>query len=177
VDFALHNTLPPGTVTYEEVRAQSTIDLCLVTTGLIDKVIESEVDRNLDHDLDQLPISTTLDVAVQHLEKRPRKTWNRVDERLYEKTLRRSLPPLRKPLTETALDAYTNEVTSAIQKAISKAVPDTFPSSHTRAGWTEECKAVLVETKRLKRAHSRHYAEEIWEAYRDARNHRARTIN
>lgn len=72
-DFALHNTLPPGTVTYEEGRAQTTIDLCLVTTGLIDRVTKSEVDRNLDHDLDHLPISTALDLAVQRLEKKPRK--------------------------------------------------------------------------------------------------------
>lgn len=72
-DFALHNTLPPGTVTYEEGQAQSTIDLCLVTSGLINKVTKSEVDRSLDHDSDHLPISTTLDLAVQRPEKRPRK--------------------------------------------------------------------------------------------------------
>ena len=91
-DFALHNTLPPGTVTYEEGRAQTTIDLCLVTTRLIDRVTKSEVDRNLDHDSDHLPISTTLDLAVQRLEKRPRKDWKRLDEKLYTKTLRHSLP-------------------------------------------------------------------------------------
>ncbi|KAF2844552.1 hypothetical protein T440DRAFT_355671, partial [Plenodomus tracheiphilus IPT5] len=28
-DFGLHSTLPPGTVTYEEGRSRSTIDLCL----------------------------------------------------------------------------------------------------------------------------------------------------
>ena len=72
-DFALHNTLPPGTVTYEEGRAQSTIDLCLVTTGLINRVIKSEVDRDIDHNSDHLLISTILDFAVYRLEKRLRK--------------------------------------------------------------------------------------------------------
>jgi hypothetical protein len=72
-DFALYNTLLLGTVTYKEGRAQTTIDLCLVTAGLIDRVTRSEVDRNLDYDLDYLPISTTLDLAVQRLEKKPRK--------------------------------------------------------------------------------------------------------
>ena len=81
-DFALHNTLLPGAVTYEEGRAQSTIDLCLVTTGLINRVVKSEVDRNLDHDSDHLPISTTLDLAMQRLEKRPRKNWKRLDEKI-----------------------------------------------------------------------------------------------
>ena len=93
-DFALHNTLPPGTITYEEGQSQTTIDLCLVTTGLIDKVIKSEVDRNLDHDLDHLLICTTLDLSVQRLEKRPRKDWKRLDVKLYTKTLRHSLPLL-----------------------------------------------------------------------------------
>jgi hypothetical protein len=129
------------------------------------------------HDSDHLPISTTLDLAVQRLEKRPRKDWKRLDEKLYTKTLRHSLPPLRRPLTKTALDAYTSEVTFAIQNAISKAVPDSLPSSHARAGWTEECRAVLAETKQLKRAHNQHHTEETWEAYRVARNNKARTIS
>jgi hypothetical protein len=114
---------------------------------------------------------------VQRLEKRLRKNWKKLDERLYIKTLGRSLPPLRRPLTKTALDTYTREVTSAIQNAISKAVPDTLPSSHARAGWTEECRTVLAEAKRLKRVHSQHHTAETWEAYRAARNHKARTIH
>lgn len=93
-DFALHNTPPLGTVTYKEGRAQSATDLCLVTAGLIRQVTKSEVDRNLDHDSDHLPISTALDLAVQYLEKRPRKNGKRSDEKLYTKTLNHSLPPL-----------------------------------------------------------------------------------
>jgi exonuclease III len=133
-DFALHNTLPPGTVTYEEGRSQSTIDLCLVTTGLIEQVIKSEVNRSLDHDSDHLPISTTLDLTVQCLEKKPRKDWRRLNEKLYTKALRRSLPPLRRPLTKAALDSYTAEVTAAIQDAIHEAVPETYPSTYTHEG-------------------------------------------
>jgi hypothetical protein len=67
-------------------------------------------------------------------------------------------------------------VTAAIQSAIDKAVPEVHLSSYTREGWTEDCTAVLAETKRLKRAHSRHHTEETWEAYCVARNHKARTI-
>jgi hypothetical protein len=176
-DFALYNTLSPGTTTYEEGRSQSTIDLCLATTGLIDRVIRSEVDRSLDHDSDHLPISTTLDLTLQRLEKKPRKDWKRLNEQTYLRALKHSLPSLRRPLTKAALDTYTGEVTAAIQNAIHKAVPEAQPSSYTREGWTEECKTVLAETKRLKRAHNRHHTEETWEAHRAARNHKARTIS
>ena len=41
-DFALHDTLPLGTVTYEEGRAQSTIGLCLVTAGLINRIVSRD---------------------------------------------------------------------------------------------------------------------------------------
>lgn len=41
-DFALHNTLLPGAVTYEQGRAQSTIDLCFVTAGLINRIVSRD---------------------------------------------------------------------------------------------------------------------------------------
>ncbi|KAF5845853.1 hypothetical protein GGP41_009627 [Bipolaris sorokiniana] len=134
--LVIHNVYNPPktsrTTTYEEGRSQSTIDLCLVTTGLIDKVIKSEVDRGLDHNSDHLPISTTLDLTVQQLKKEPRKDWKRLDEKEYTKALRHALPPLRRPLTKAALDAYTGEVTAAIQNAIHKAKPHRASDRVTR---------------------------------------------
>lgn len=56
-DFDLNSTLRPGTITYEERNSRSTIDLCLVTVGL--------VERDLDHDSEHLPISTIIDMRVQ----------------------------------------------------------------------------------------------------------------
>ena len=50
------------------------------------------------------------------------------------------------------------------------------PSEHAREGWTTECKAALAEAKRLRRIHSQRNTDESWEAYRTARNHKARTI-
>jgi hypothetical protein len=40
-DFGLNSTLPPGAITYEERALRTTIDLCLVTVGLVDRVIRS----------------------------------------------------------------------------------------------------------------------------------------
>jgi Endonuclease-reverse transcriptase len=78
-DFDLSNTLLPGTITYEEGTWQSTIDLCLVTVGLVDRVIRSEVDRDLDHDSDHLPISTVLDITIQQLERTTKRKWKQLD--------------------------------------------------------------------------------------------------
>jgi hypothetical protein len=144
--------------------------------GLVDRVIRSQVDRNLDHDSDHLPISTTIDMRTQQLNATPRRDWKRSDEKTYYKTLKRALPPLRRPATKTALDAYVQEIVEAVQGAIDKAVPYARPSDHVRQGWSEECSAVLAEAKRLKRVHSQRHTDESWEAYRAARNHKARTI-
>jgi hypothetical protein len=40
-DFDLSSTLAPGTIIYEEAARQTTIDLCLVTVGLVDRMIRS----------------------------------------------------------------------------------------------------------------------------------------
>jgi hypothetical protein len=120
-DFNLSNTLLPGTITYQAGAARTTIDLCLATLGLVDRVIRSQVDRDLDHDSDHLPIST-VDMRIQQLDVTPRRDWKRLDEKTYYKTLKRALPSLRRPATKTALDAYVQEIVDAIQGAIDKAI-------------------------------------------------------
>jgi hypothetical protein len=142
-DFNLDSTLPPGTITYEEKTSRTTIDLCLVTLGLVDRVIRSQVNRDLDHDSDHLPISTVIDMRVQQLETLPKRDWKRLDEGACHKALRRALPPLRRPANKTALDTYVQEVVKAIQKTIDQAIAYTRPSNYIREGWSEECRAVL----------------------------------
>jgi len=175
-DFNLGSTLPPGTITYEERTSRTTIDLCLVTVGLVDRVVRSQVDRDLDHDSDHLPISTVIDMRIQQLDATPKRDWKRLDEAVYNKALKQALPPLRRPANKTALDTYVQEIVGAIREAIDKAIPYSRPSDRIREGWSEECRAVLAEAKRLKRVHSQRHTGESWEAYRAARNHKARTI-
>ncbi|KAJ3454759.1 hypothetical protein MRS44_013359 [Fusarium solani] len=148
-DYNLTNTLAPGTITYEESNRQTTIDLCLVTLGLVDRVIRCEVDRDLDHDSDHLPIVTFLDVSVKQLSREPSRSWKSIDEKKFRSAVLSKLPPQRRPRTRNALD---------------------------RRGWDEECTQVLTEAKRLGRLHNLYHTEETWEAYRMARNHKGRVI-
>jgi hypothetical protein len=127
-DFNLYSTLPPGTITYEEGTSRTIIDLCLVTVGLINRVIRSQVDQDLDHDSDHLSISTVIYLWVQQLDTSPKQDWKRLDEGMYHKALRQALPPLRRPADKIALDTYVQEVVGAIQRAIDKAIPHTRPS-------------------------------------------------
>ena len=45
----------------------------MVSIGLLDRVIRSEVDREMDHDSDYLPISTVLDLSVRHQKDKARR--------------------------------------------------------------------------------------------------------
>jgi hypothetical protein len=71
-DFNLDSTLPPRTITYEEGTSRTTIDLCLVTVGLVNRVIRSQVNQDLNHDSNHLPISTVIDMRVQQLNTSPK---------------------------------------------------------------------------------------------------------
>ncbi|KAJ3453598.1 hypothetical protein MRS44_017845 [Fusarium solani] len=148
-DYNLTNTLAPGTITYEENNRRTTIDLCLVTLGLVDRVIRCEVDRDLDHDSDHLPVVIFLDVSVKQLRREPSRSWKSIDEKKFRSAVLNKLPPQRRPRTRNALN---------------------------RPGWDEECTQVLAEAKRLRRLHNLYHTEETWEAYRAARNHKGRVI-
>jgi ribonuclease HI len=175
-DFCLSNTLPAGTITFQEAAWRSTIDLCLVTAGLVDRVIRSEVEHDLNHDSDHLPISTEIHMTIKQAQQTGKRNYKRINEENYVKALKEALPPLRRPTTKTAIDNYVQEIVRAIKGAAEKTTPQTNVTPQSREGWTDECKKVLMETKRLRRLHSQYGTEETWEAYRAARNHKTRTI-
>lgn len=174
--FGLTNTLHEGSITYEECNAQSTIDLCWITIGLLDRLVKSIVDRELDHDSDHFPITTVLDMNIKHKDVKPKRNWKKLDEMKLCEALRQTLPQLQRPRTKAALDRCTSNLVEAIDEAVEKVLPETRYSTKSRESWTDECSRTLAESKRLRRAHCREHTEESWEAYRAARYTKTRTI-
>lgn len=175
-EYDLTSQLPAGTVTYEEGESRTTIDLCLTTIGLTDKIIRCEIDDKAKHDSDHLPIVTSFNLAVPRHQQQGKRNWKAIDETAYTKTLRNTLPDLQRPRTRTSLDRYVQEIVETISTAIDKAVPITFHSHRSKAGWNNECSEILAKTKQLRRIHSREHTEQSWEAYRAARNQKGRVI-
>lgn len=174
--FSMTNTLQHGAVTYEERGAQSTIDLCWKTLGLLDRLIKSEVDRELDHNSDHLPITTTVDLGVKNQEKEATRNWRRLDEKKLRDVLRHTLPQRLKPRTKTALDRYAKILIDAIDTAVEKVLPKARRSPKAKDGWNDECTRALADSKRLRRLYCIDHTEKNWEAYRAARNVKTRTI-
>lgn len=79
--FGLTNTLYEGAITYEERSAYSTIDLYWITLGLLDRLIKSRVDSELDHDSDHFPITTMVDMSVKRKDREPRRNWKKLDDK------------------------------------------------------------------------------------------------
>ncbi|KAG6979043.1 RNA-directed DNA polymerase from mobile element jockey [Fusarium oxysporum f. sp. conglutinans] len=175
-DYCLTSNLAPGTITYEERGGRTTIDLCLTTAGLMDRLIQCEIETDMDHDSDHLPITTSLDLNTIKMIAKPRRNWKALDEKTFTRVLQRELPPQRRSRIKTALDRHVEEVMAAITAAVDEAVPKTAPSPRSKPGWNEECAAALAESKRLRRRHSLYRTEETWEAYRAARNDKGRVI-
>ena len=65
----------------------------MITIGLVDRLVKSEVDRGLDHDSDHLPISTVLDLTVQQLERTTKKDWRKLNEKAYRRAFKNTLLP------------------------------------------------------------------------------------
>jgi ribonuclease HI len=168
--------LEPGTITYEEGDGRSTIDLCWTTLGMVDRVIKSTVDRDMDHDSDHLPISILLDVRVNLMETKLKRRWKNLDTEKFCEVLRHSLPPRRRPRTKAALDKYTRELVDAITRAADEVLPPKRHSPKAREGWDNTCTEALAETKRLRRVYTRRPTTATWELYREARNRKTRVI-
>ena len=81
-----------GATTYDENNTQTTIDLCWVSTGLVDRVTRCEVDEGMDYDLDHLLISMTLDLRIRQAERRPIQKWKDLDEKKFREALKQRLP-------------------------------------------------------------------------------------
>ena len=152
------------------------MDLCYATQDIVDRVISSGVDLEIDHNSDHLPITTKLDISLRIQAPKETRNWGSTDKKKLQTALVQELPRVRRPNTKPALDRYTEEVVAAIQAAISESTPLIKHSPRARPGWTNECKEVQQEARRLKRQNSQEHSEESWEVYRAARNLKGRII-
>ena len=131
----LTSTLAPGTITFDDRNCTSSIDLCYATKDLVDQIIRSGVDMEMDHNSDHLPITTILDVRGVQARLNPTRNWKSIDEGKLQKLLKEHLPELRRPGTRTALDQYVKDIVSAIKAAIEGSTLMRRLSPRSKEGW------------------------------------------
>ncbi|KAF4227803.1 hypothetical protein CNMCM8980_005984 [Aspergillus fumigatiaffinis] len=166
----------PGTITFRARNTETTIDLSLATPSLQDSLIRCRPREDLDHDSDHIPLETVLAKPTRDRVVPEQWNWERTDkERLYT-TLARHLPVTTELETERDIDSATQEIVSAILTAVRESTPKSRISPRSIPGWTRECKEAQQLARRLRRRYQRQRTAEAWEAYRQARNRKARLI-
>lgn len=124
-DYQLTILLPPGTITRSEKDSHSTIDLSIASLELEDRLLKCDIDRDLDHDSDHLPITTILDISTTApIPQLPKLAWAKADLKALKEAFRQHLnrtkplggitPNLQLPPTIDEIDTQVNNITSTI---------------------------------------------------------------
>jgi ribonuclease HI len=176
-DHSLFRCLPKGTTTREEGGLSSCIDLVYASPYIVSRIIQSRVDRELDHHSDHLPISTIIGLEIPDAPVRETWLWNKIDDKTFQRTLRETLPRFYDAKTANEIEQYTMSIVNSLLSAIDASTPKRRSPNHFSVpGFTEACKRAQMEARRLKRIHSDEHSDESREAYKRARNWKGRVI-
>ncbi|KAL3251841.1 hypothetical protein ABHI18_010431 [Aspergillus niger] len=175
-EYQLGLLYEPGTTTFRVRDTKTTIDLSLATPSLQDSLIRCRPRDDLDHNSDHIPLEIVLAKPNRNRTISERWNWERtVREKLYA-TLDRHMPTTTGLKMEEDIDSATKGIVSANLIAVRQSTPKSRISPRSAPGWTRECKEAQQLARRLRRQYQRRRTPEAWEAYRRARNHKARLI-
>ena len=132
--------------------------------------------RELDNDSDHHPIGTAFDITTVKMAIRSSRMWSKTDREKLLDTMTGKLPAPRSVSTVQELDNLAHELVEAIQHAMETAVPLSRGCNHSKPGFTPECKEAVTLCRYLRRKHKETRSLEDWEAYREARNSKNKTV-
>lgn len=166
----------PGTITFRARDSETTVDLSLATSRLQDSLIRCLPRDDLDHDSDHVPLEMILAKPTYERTIPERWNWERTDKDRLLQVLVQNLPDLSTLATAQDIDNATQAIVAAILTSVKESTPRSRTSPRSVPGWTRECKEAQQLARRWRRRYQRERTPEVWEAYRQARNHKARLI-
>lgn len=119
---------------FEERELKFTIDLCWVAAGLLDRLVGSEAHRELYHDFDHLPASTSLYLSIKRPQMKPKENEKHLNEKEFGETLRQAFPKPQRPKARATLDRHVKDITTAIEPAAGIVLGRTPPSPRVKEG-------------------------------------------
>jgi len=136
----------------------------------IGRQIACDVANDMDNDSDHLPVRTVLNLSVAPKEIKQARIWDKMNEELLLRILRSELPTPHTSESRDEIDHTATLVSIALQQAIEAAVPLSRGSPRSVPGWTDECKEIQMECRRLKRRHQTTRDPSDWNEYKRVRN-------
>lgn len=133
-EFSLSSLLPRGTMTWQDDKYESTIDLVLASEGLAERMIRCNT-HGTDHGSDHLTIDTIFDLATPHATHQPRLLFKNAPWREINQRIQRGLEATS--LTgEVQQD--TDRLMSIVLEAVTNLTPVSKPSPYAKRWWTSD---------------------------------------
>jgi hypothetical protein len=183
-DAGLELALPPGTITREarkgETTEETTIDLVWMSSKLLEGMVQCRVARELEQSSDHLPIVTWIEIedAIETHAKRERRAWKKTNWEKFDKALEEGLNPLRQSQIDTKdqIYQYVDSATQAINEAIASSTPWAKTTEFSKTWWTSECRKAVNDARKARRAYTKYQTTEAWEEYVHTKNRKGKII-
>ncbi len=151
-EFNLTQHLSPGTKTFiSPLGSESTIDLVFTSAGLTKRIQMCDVVEALDHNSDNLPIETILDLSLQNTATDTRYPYDQTITKVFTSQLSASLllTPTNPPTPEV-LDIYVTQLINAISHAVQISTPQAELNVRVTPGFDRFYKTACVKANKTK---------------------------
>ena len=153
------------TITRENARSCSTLDLTFTSPHLTEATEHCRVAPELSQGSDHNPISMGLGLRFEkETEKRVRQ-WKKANVDLMRERLKSALPPREALGSIVDIERTVESVQQAINKAIDETVPWADITAWSKPFWNSECDRAVAEARRSRRACSSTSSLDNWRSY------------
>ena len=125
-------------------KNEITINLCLTTKKLTNRIIICRIREKLNHDFDHLFIKTIFDVSINTIFSKEKFCWNRLNKIKFEDTLNQKLLNTSNEANMRFLNDYTMKVCKVITQIIEIFTLKTTISVKVTSKFDDECKNVRI---------------------------------
>ena len=154
-EFKFQLLTPQGLETWSARDTNSTIDLTFATSFLSEALVKCDLEQDLDHQSDHLPICTEFGLHVTYQKPVPRRAWKRLNEELLLQSLRSnpvfSTEVIAELYTKEQIDQEVSRIHAAFLDAIDLSVPWSKPCQFSQGFWTQQCTETTLRARYLRR--------------------------
>ena len=161
-----------------------TINLCLTTKELTNRIIICRIRENLNHDFDHLFIETILNVSINTILSEKKFCWDRLNKIKFENTLNQKLSNTSNEANMRFLNDYTMNVCKVITQIIKIFTFKTTIFVKITSKFDDKCKDVRIKINQIRKIlqqfltekAKKEIIEKVQNAWKRVKNNKKRTI-
>lgn len=175
--YQMEQILTPGTTTYQDKGAKSTIDLVFVTPLLKDNLITCRI-KEFQYGSDHYPITTCLNLKTISQPMEHKRQFRKTNEKRLLEYFKEEIKrlPEAQPRTEKEIEKQVKLMITAIQQSTEFSTPLIRICKQSVPGFDCECKEAQMRARRLHKIYQREGTDESWHDYLEARSFKKTVI-